>query len=209
MQYKIGEKKGARHCVGADVRAARGTSPTSLGWSTLHCFSTALLVGSICPAAASANITRCSSICRLIVSEIPGPLGDLAALIGGGGGGPGRRAPLPHLVVFCYQQGRSVRVEADEVAGTGRWNRCQGPGEGGRGGRRNRCCLLTGRHPGSVVSAAGHVGSEPAYWNINTTLTETMPPSNPFSLADVSKLCLEACKCSHAGHTVPPPPPTP
>lgn len=134
MQYKSGEMKGAKRCVGADdERAAKETSPTSLRWSTLHCFSTAPLVGSICPAAASANITPSSSICRLIVSEIPGPLGDLAALIGGGGG-PGRRAPLPHLVVFCYQQGRSVGVEADEVAGTGRRNRCQGPRKGAEAG---------------------------------------------------------------------------
>lgn len=90
-----------------DERAAKETSPSSLRWATLHCFSTALLVGAICPAAATANMAPSSSICRLIVSEIPGPLGDLAALIGGGG--PARRAPFPHLLVFRYQQGRSVR----------------------------------------------------------------------------------------------------
>lgn len=143
----VSSPKGGRQCGGA----ATETSGSRLRWPTLHRFGTA-----------SINIT---ASCQRYKGPLRGGdeadlLGDLVALIGGGG--PGRRAPFPHSVVFVISK---VRVEGDEEAGTGRWNRCRGPAflsvitKKGRG--RNRCkkrerdppsCLLRCRHRGGDVN---------------------------------------------------------
>lgn len=39
----------------------------------------------------------------------------------------GQESAIRSFGCLCYQQGRLVRVEGDDAAGTGRWNQCQGP----------------------------------------------------------------------------------
>lgn len=188
-----------------------------------HCSvcSTALLVGVIWPTAASINIQLLN---QRYQGTLRGPTRQTS-------GRPcccylprqsGQGSAICSFGCLCYQQGRLVRVEGDDVAGTGRWNQCQGPtfyqwiAKGVMWGRQQRKVkkkkergewsatalvnTLTLSRRCFVFTTAGRVGSNLACWNVNTSLTSEMPPSSPFRLADVSKLCLEGWKCSHPGH---------